>query len=89
MIFSIQKWEKAAEIKPYISVSKDLSFETMEASLRNAFEMFLRPLLGDALVADLITYYAAATPSAKELRFLQLAQRANALLAFWYDYDEI
>ena len=89
MIFSKEKWNDAAEMQPFISVSKGLRFASVEAPLRNAFEMFLRTLLGDALITDLETYYAASTPDAKQKRLLQLAQRANALLAFWYDYNEM
>ena len=89
MIFSKEKWDSSNEIAPYISVSRAIKFSTMEAPLRNAFEMFLRTLLGDALITDLEAYYAATDATAPQLRLLQLAQRANALLAFWYDYDEM
>ena len=89
MIFSKEKWNDAAEIQPFISVSKGLRFASVEAPLRNAFEMFLRPLLGDELITDLESYYAASDADPKQKRLLQLAQRANALLAFWYDYNEM
>jgi len=89
MIFSAQKWNNASEIQPYISVAASLSFATMEAPLRNAFEMFLRSLLGDALITDIETYYADSEATPKQKRLLQLAQRANALLSLWYDYDEL
>ena len=89
MIFSSLKWEDASEIMPYVGVSMSLEFSTMEAPLRNSFEMFIRPLIGDAMVTDLIAIYDKTSPTAKETRLLQLAQRANALLAFWYDYDEM
>jgi hypothetical protein len=51
--------------------------------------MFIRPLLGETVTADLIGYYAAASPTAKQQRFVELAQRANAFLALWNDYDEM
>lgn len=89
MIFSSAKWNSASEIRPYIPVAKSLAFDVVNAPLRNAFEMFIRPLLGETMTADLISYYAAATPSDKETRLVQLAQRANAFLAFWYDYAEM
>jgi len=89
MIFSPEKWNNAGEIQPYISVGKGLKFATVQAPLLSSFEMFLRPLLGDALTADLIAYYTDADSGNKQNRFVQLAQRANALLAFWYDYDEM
>lgn len=89
MIYSSTKWNSAGEIRPYISVAASLKFVVMKAPLRNAFEMFIRPLLGDSMTADLITYYSSTTPTEKETRLLQLAQRANAYLAFWYDYAEM
>ncbi len=89
MIFSSAKWNSAGEIRPYVSVAKSLAFDVMQAPLRNAFEMFIRPLLGETMTADLIGYYAAVTPSDKQTGLVQLAQRANAFLAFWYDYAEI
>lgn len=89
MIFSRQKWNNASEIQPYISVSKSSDFTVFEGPLRSAFENFIRPLLGEALTANLISYYTAAEPTAKQLRFIELAQRANAFLALWNDYDEM
>ena len=89
MIFSKQKWNNASEIQTYISVAKSSEFIVFEGPLSTAFEMFIRPLLGETVTADLIGYYNAATPTAKQLRFVELAQRANAFLALWNDYDEM
>lgn len=89
MIYSSAKWNSAGEIRQYISVAASLRFAVVEAPLRNAFEMFIRPLLGDAMTADLVTYYTAPDATDKQKRLLQLAQRANAYLALWYDYAEL
>lgn len=89
MIFSKEKWNNASELQPYISVSRSSEFTTFEGPLRNAFEIFIRPLLGEDLTADLVAIYLKTTPDNKEKRLLELAQRANAFLALWYDYDEM
>lgn len=89
MIFSKEKWSNADEMMPFISVSRSLEFQTVEAPLRNAFEKFLRPLLGDPMTADLITFYQSTSPSPVQSRLLFLAQTANAKMAFWDSYDEM
>lgn len=96
MIFSKEKWNDAAEIRPYIGASTALSFETVQASLQNAFGLFIRPLVGDKIVTELIEIYDSVTDIStikedtvdKNLKLLYLAQRSNAFLAFWYDYNE-
>lgn len=96
MIFSEEKWSDADEIRPYIGVSTALSFDTIQASLQNAFGLFIRPLVGDKIVTKLIEIYDSVTDigtikeetADKNLKLLYLAQRSNAFLAFWYDYDE-
>ena len=91
MIFSTTKWDDAAELQQYISVANSLHFKSVEAALKNAFEMFIRPLLGEELTNELIGYYTTQTTpaDAKQMKLLELAQRANAYLAFWYDYNEM
>ena len=96
MIFSEEKWNKADEIRPYIGVSTSLSFETVQASLQNAFGLFIRPLVGDKIVTELVAVYNSVTDIStikeettdKNLKLLYLAQRSNVFLAFWHDYDE-
>lgn len=96
MIFSEEKWSNADEIRPYIGASTALSFDTLHASLQNAFGLFIRPLVGDKLVTKLVEIYDSVTDIStikeetadKNLKLLYLAQRSNAFLAFWYDYDE-
>jgi len=103
MIFSSVKWSEADEIKKYIAVSTALSFEIMEPSLLSAFEQFIRPVLGDAMCLELQEIYdhgpdpevvedvdgVIPDTEQRDSRLLFLAQRANAFLAFWYDYDEL
>lgn len=89
MIFSLEKWNNAVEIRPFVSVAKSTTFATLEAPLRNAFENFIRPTLGEALTAKLIEYYTGNTTDPKQKRFIELAQAACAFLAFWSEYDEM
>ncbi len=89
MIFSKEKWSNADEMMPFISVSRSLEFQTVEAPLRNAFEKFIRPLLGESMTEDLISYYQSTSPTPVESRLLFLAKMANARLAFWDNYDEM
>lgn len=90
MIFSASKWNNTAEIRQFISVSRSMTFAVVESPLRNAFEMFIRPLLGDDMTTDLISYYTAGeSADEKQKRLIYLSQRANAFLAFWYDYNEM
>lgn len=37
----------------------------------------------------LLEYYSSYTPTAKQQRLIEIAQRANAIIAFWFDYDEM
>lgn len=89
MIFSASKWNKGAEIRPIISVSKDSAFEIFEAPLRNGFETYIRPVLGEETANELIAFYVSTNASDNQKRFIYLAQRANAFLSFWSNYDEL
>jgi len=89
MIFSNSNWDNATEIRPYISVARSAKFDALQAPLRNAFENFIRPLLGEEMTTKLIEYYNASSPTPKQTRLVEIAQRANAFLAFWYDYSEM
>ena len=50
MIFSAKKWNNGKELKAVMKVNTAISFDMMEAPLRNAFRQYLVPLLGDAMV---------------------------------------
>lgn len=101
MIFSAEKWNKGAELKALMKVNTAISFDMMEAPLRNAFRQFLVPLLGDAMAAKVVDIYnigfnvseknTEGTTEREKLdaRLLEICQRANANLAFWNDFDEI
>lgn len=99
MIFSKEKWNTAEELQRYISVSRSTSFDVFEAPLRNAYELFIRPLLGLDMCVVLDDIYLKTIPSEKDYlkatkeqvsaKLLYLAQRANSILALWYDYHEL
>lgn len=103
MIFSEEKWNNGAEIKEFIKVSSALSFKMMETPLRNAFQLFIVPLLGSQMIAELIEIYKfGPNPDVLERsselvterermdwELLKLCQFANANLAMWYDFDTI
>ena len=52
MIFSAKKWNSGKELKAVMKVNTAISFDMMEAPLRNAFRQYLVPLLGDAMVGE-------------------------------------
>lgn len=102
MIFSTEKWNKGAEIKAVMKVNASLSFDMMEAPLRNAFRKFLVPLLGEAMTAEIIEIYhfvpnidvqersdKASKREKLDIQLLEICQRANANLAYYTDFDEI
>lgn len=103
MLFSAAKWNKGAEIKAVMKVNTALSFENMEAPLRNAFRQYLVPLLGDAMVGEVIEIYqfgpnpdvispnteGASDREKLDAQLLEICQRANANLAYYTDFDEI
>lgn len=103
MIFSAEKWDKGAELKAVMKVNTAISFDMMKAPLHNAFRQFLKPLLGDAMAAEVVEIYnfgpipdvlganteGATEREALDRQLLEICQRANANLAFWNDFDEI
>ena len=54
MIFSAKKWNNGKELKAVMKVNTAISFDMMEAPLRNAFRQYLVPLLGDAMVGEVV-----------------------------------
>lgn len=103
MIFSAKKWNNGKELKAVMKVNTAISFDMMEAPLRNAFRQYLVPLLGDVMVGEVVEIYEfgpnpdvleqnteGATEREKlDSRLLEICKRANANLAFWNDFDEI
>ena len=57
MIFSAEKWNNGKELKAVMKVNTAISFDMMEAPLRNAFRQYLVPLLGDAMVGEVVEIY--------------------------------
>lgn len=89
MIFSEHNWNKAEEIRAFVKVNTAVSFAMMETPLNNAFNLFIKPLLGPSLSARLVEIYNNDTPQNTEEELLRIAQRANANLALWYEFDAI
>jgi len=89
MVFSNLKWSNAAEMKPFIPVQSSTDFSDVEAPLRSAFEQFFRPLLGDSMTQRLINIYYIDTPTAVQKMLIEVAQRANANLAWWNSFAEL
>ena len=101
MIFSAKKWNNGKELKAVMKVNTAISFDMMEAPLRNAFRQYLVPLLGDAMVGEVVEIYEfgpnpdvleqnteGATEREKlDGRLLEICKRANANLAFWCSSD--
>lgn len=81
-------------LQKYIPVSQALSEEQVEAPLLNAYDMFLRPLLGD----DLANSFCNAVkewedddlePQDDVQSAIELSRCATANLAFWYSFTEL
>lgn len=89
MVFSSEKWNDAAEMQPYIPVSAALSFEKVGSSLTDAYNLFVRALVGDAVAAKIDAVYASTERTASQEAILRTCQRAVANLAFWYNYTEL
>ena len=102
MIFSAEKWNNGKELKAVMKVNTAISFDMMEAPLRNAFRQYLVPLLGDAMAGEVVEIYRFGpnpdvleqnTEGATEREqldscLLEICKRANANLALWNDFDE-
>ncbi|MEG1860996.1 MAG: DUF6712 family protein [Bacteroidaceae bacterium] len=89
MIFSANRWNDADEMKRFVPVSSALSFENLESALRDAFDLFVIPILGEPTARRIVQIYQAAERSEAEALVLDTCQRAVANLAFWYDFDEL
>jgi hypothetical protein len=91
MIFSKAKWNNGKEIGKYVPTSASLGFDKMESSLESASDLFLLPLLGNDMMTELEFIYSTAegSRSAAEQQLLELAQRAVANLAMWYNFDAL
>ena len=89
MVFSKEKWNNAAELNQFIPVSAALSFESVQSSLKDAWRLFVLPLLGEALAEEMEAYYLDDSPTALQIKALEECRCAVANLAFWYNYQEL
>lgn len=89
MIFSQERWDFEREGLDYLKISNACTWFAVKAPLTNAWQLFLVPLIGCKMAEKLSDIYRQNTTKKKELKLLQLAQRSNLLLAFWYDYAEL
>jgi hypothetical protein len=89
MIFSNKKWEEEREGLEYLKISNACSWITVKAPVRNAWDLFIVPLIGEAMAETLTEIYLQDEQIENDKKLLRLAQRANILLAFWYDYAEL
>lgn len=88
MVFSLDKWNNGREFQRVIKSSAAVDYNSFEQILREAFDNFIRPILGDEMTARLIREYEEDTPE-KNSRLIYLAQRANANLAIWFNFYEL
>ena len=78
-------------LQEYIPVSHALSEEQVAAPLRNAYDMFLRPLLGDTQADSLSNAVKAwvdddVQPLDDIQHAIDLSRQATVNLAFWYSF---
>jgi hypothetical protein len=89
MIFSKNKWEEEREGLDYLKLSNACSWNTVKSPIRNAWDLFLTTLIGEAMAKTLSDIYQKDVQTDSDKKLIRLAQRANILLAFWYDYAEL
>lgn len=88
MIFSQEKWNNGKEFQRVIKSSTAVDYNSFETVLREAFDLFIRPVLGEEMTDRLIREYKENTQE-NNSRLIYLAQRANANLAIWYNFYEL
>ena len=93
-IFYREEVELIGLLQELIPVSQALSEEQVASPLQSAYDIFLRPLLGDQVsdhFRDLTKKVEedGYKASHEELHALELMRRATANLAFWYFFSEL
>lgn len=84
MIFSAKKWNNGKELKAVMKVNTAISFDMMEAPLRNAFRQYLVPLLGDAMVGEVVEIYEfGPNPDVLEQNTEGATEREKLTAACW------
>lgn len=86
MIFSIEKWDKGREFQRVIRSSSAVEYGSFEVVLRESFDLFIRPLLGGEMTKRLMDEYRDKPDTTTAVL---MAQRANANLALWYNFNEL
>ena len=90
MFFSEKYWKSTDEFNRIIPVSSALSFDKVAGSLQAADDLFLTPLLGDDLMERMETVYGSqSTATELEKKLLKMLKKAEANIAFWYDFQEL
>lgn len=89
MLFSEHTWNEGDAIRAFIKVNTAVSFAMLETPLRNAYTLFIVPLLGEEMAARLEAVCEEPEPKEEDARLLDIARRANANLAMWYEFDAI
>jgi hypothetical protein len=95
MLISSQKNINFDEIKSFLPVSVASDIESLLPFIESAESEHIEPILGAALYANLLTYYAnpsvtgtwIGTNHAKWAELLKKVQRALINLAYWSGYD--
>lgn len=88
MVFSEAKWNKGAEFQQVVKVSAAMGFATVAPMLRDAYDLFIRPLIED--LSEIIdAAYIEDNPTPEQSELIRLTQRANANLAMWYGFGEL
>lgn len=88
MIFSLEQWNSGREFQRVIKSSAAVDYHSFEPLLREAFDLFIRPVLGERMTRRLVDEYQKDMQE-KNSRLIYLAQRSNANLAVWYNFYEL
>jgi len=93
-IFYCEDVHSIGLLQKIIPVSQALSEEQIEAPLESAYDMFIRPLLGDTLSDNFLSIVrreveGSYAMKAEEKKVIALLRRATANLAFWYSFTEL
>ena len=88
MVFSETKWNKGAEFQQVVKGSAALGYTTVAPMLRDAYDLFIQPLVGNmSQIID--AAYLEDNPTPVQAELIRLTQRANANLAMWYGFGEM
>lgn len=79
MVFSLEKWNNGKEFQRVIKSSTAVDYNSFETVLREAFDLFIRPILGEEMTDRLIREYEENTPEKNN----QLVYRHSGLMRTW------